>query len=282
MIDGFDDITLHRFAFHIMAMILLGCLALLPRASHAHTLVIEGLAEPPLKWSRFGKPQGIDVDILTEVLREMGIDDYVFRFVDSGRRLLRNAETGESDIVMSLSRNDTREKYLLYPAESHISLDWRFAVRAADRDYIHYDTLDDLAPYRIGAAAGYSYTPAFWESDLDIITVARNDLLIPMLLENRVDVVPVNYLTTVYSAVQKGWCNKIAFLPHPLRRARYYNPFSRASVYPDKALFLRRYDEIIREMREDGRLEAIVAHYIGPNRIEGAHQSLTGPQTSTQ
>ncbi|WP_083607434.1 ABC transporter substrate-binding protein [Thalassospira sp. TSL5-1] len=266
----------------MMAMILLGCFMLLPRAGYAHTLVIEGLTEPPLKWSSFGKPQGIDVDILSEVLGEMGISDYVFRFVDSGRRLLRNAETGESDIVMSLSRNEAREKYLLYPEESHLSLDWRFAVRASDRDYIHYKTLNDLAPYRIGAAAGYSYTPAFWKSGLDIITVARNDLLIPMLLEKRVDVVPVNYLTTVYCALQKGQRDKIAFLTQPLRRAPYYNPFSRASVYPDKGLFLKRYDNIIRKMRDDGRLQAIVARYLGPDGIDGEHVTLASPQTSTR
>ncbi len=255
---------------------------LLPHASYARTLVIEGLSEPPLKWSHAAKPSGIDVDIMTEALREMGITDYEFHFVDSGRRLLRNAKIGETDIVMSLSHTAEREKYLFYPEESYLSLDWRFAVRAAERDHIHYKTLNDLAPYRIGAAAGYSYTPDFWESNLDIITVIRNDLLIPMLLENRVDVVPVNYLTTIYGAVQKGIRNKIAFLGKPLRRAPYYNAFSQASDYPDKSLFLARYDKIIRKMREDGRLKAIFARYLGPNAVDGPCRDSPSPQTDTR
>ncbi|NIZ03888.1 substrate-binding periplasmic protein [Thalassospira lucentensis] len=236
--------------------------------AHARKLLIEGLEEPPLKWLSGKKPQGIDVDIMTEILREMDINDYEFRFVDSGRRLLYNAKQGFSDIVLTLSQNKERSGYLLYPEENHLLLDWRFAIRAEDVDAIHFDDYSDLRAYRIGAAAGYSYTPTFWGSELDIETVARNDLLIPMLLENRFDVVPVNYLSTVYEVLQNGSRSKIAFLNKPLRRAAYYNTFSRASDYPDKEMFLARYDEILREMRHDGRLVAIFKRYLGPDGVE--------------
>jgi len=255
-----------RRAVQLLAVIAGLIMAQIP--AHARTLLIEGLSEPPLKWLSGKNPRGIDVDIMREVLREMDIKDYEFRFVDSGKRLLHNARLGYSDIVLTLSQNDERSAYLLYPDENHLLLDWRFAIRADDVRTIHFDQYSDLRAYRVGAAAGYSYTPTFWNSDLDIETVARNDLLIPMLLENRFDIVPVNYLSTVYETIQNGSRTKIAFLNNPLRRAAYYNPFSRASDYPDKEVFLAQYDEILRDMRHDGRLLTIFRRYLGPDGVD--------------
>lgn len=237
-------------------------------SAHARTLIIEGVEERPLKWLAHETPRGIDVDIMTEVLKQMGISDFTFRFVESGRRLSHNAKVGDSDIVLSLSRNASRNKYLLYPQEAHLLLDWRFAIRAEDRNRIRFTDFSDLLPYRVGAAAGYSYTPTFWNSGLTIEPVIRNDLLIPMLLKRRLDLVPVNYLSTVFELIQSGQRDKIAFLYPPLRRAAYYNPFSLASDYPDKEKFVARYDEIIREMRKDGRLLAIMERYLGPDGLE--------------
>ncbi|KZB72123.1 MULTISPECIES: ABC transporter substrate-binding protein [Thalassospira] len=242
------------------------CLILLSyRTPLARTLVIEGVEEAPLKWLGHEEAMGIDVDIMTEVLTTMGVSDYVFRFVDTGSRLLHNAKSGNSDIILTLSMNDRRTKYLMYPDEAHLLLDWRFAVRAEDKNKIRFDDFTDLERLRIGAAADYSYTSSFWNSGLDIQTVARSDLLIPMLLQKRFDVVPVNYLNTIYHSLQNRYRDRVAFLYPPLRRAPYYNVFSRASDYPGKEAFLEEYDKIIREMRDDGRLLRIFERYLGPD-----------------
>ncbi len=244
------------------------CAVTFSTVSHARTLIIEGLSEAPLKWMVDGDPRGIDIDIMTEVLNDMGITDYRFQLVDNGRRLLHNAQTGNSDIVLTLSQNSERSQYLNYPEEAHLLLDWRFAVRAEDRDRITFNDFSDLARHRVGAAAEYSYTDTFWQSGLDIEVVAKNDLLIPMLLQNRFDVVPVNYLSTLYETLRSGQREKIAFIYPPLRRAPYYNVFTTASNYPDKDGFLERYDQIIREMRNDGRLATIFQDYLGPDGLD--------------
>ncbi len=218
------------------------CVIAFPLAANARTLIIEGLSEAPLKWMVDRDPRGIDIDIMTEELNAMGI----------------------SDIILTLSQNAERSQYLQYPDEAHLLLDWRFAVRIEDRDRITFSDFSDLARHRVGAAAEYSYTDTFWQSGLDIEIVAKNDLLIPMLLENRFDVVPVNYLSTLYETLRNGQREQIAFIYPPLRRAPYYNVFSKASDYPDKDAFLKRYDQIIREMRNDGRLATIFQDYLGP------------------
>ncbi|MHC8495228.1 substrate-binding periplasmic protein [Thalassospira sp. SM2505] len=265
-----NDTSLQRHAIYQMGCVFFALCVLLfsYHTAAARTLIIECLNEPPLKWSSNNKPLGIDVDIMTEVLREMGITDFTFRFVDTGRRLLHNAKQGDSDIVLTLSLNDERARYLLYPDEAHLLLDWRFAIRKEDKNHIRFSDFSDLANLRIGAAAGYSYTQAFWNSGLDIETVARNDLLIPMLLQQRFDAVPVNYLSTVFETIQSGERSRIAFLYPPLRRAAYYNPFSKASDYPDKKQFLNEYNRVIREMRSDGRLLAIFERYLGPDGLD--------------
>ncbi|WP_297018725.1 ABC transporter substrate-binding protein [Thalassospira sp.] len=247
----------------ISALATVMLLFVMSQQAMARTLIIEGLEEAPLKWMGHEEAKGIDIDIMTEVLNTMGISDYVFRFVDTGSRLLHNARNGTSDIVLTLSMNNKRAKYLMYPDEAHLLLDWRFAVRAEDKDAIRFEEFSDLSNVRIGAAADYSYTSAFWNSGLDIQTVARNDLLIPMLLQKRFDAVPVNYLNTIYDSLQNRYRDKVAFLYPPLRRAPYYNVFSRASDYPGKDAFLADYDKIIREMRDDGRLLEIFERYLG-------------------
>ena len=260
---------IYRAIYQVLFVYVALCTILLagPDVS-ARPLIIEGVSEPPLKWLSPDGPKGIDVDIMTTVLGDMGINDFTFHFVDTGNRLLHNAEHGFSDIVLTLSRNIERSKYLQYPNEAHLLLDWRFVIRAEDARHIRFEDFRDLAPYRIGAATGYSYTPAFWKAELNIETVARNDLLIPMLLENRFDVVPVNYLSTVYDTIQTGKRDQLTFLFPPLRRAAYYNPFSKASDYPDKDGFLENYDRTIRAMRDDGRLLTILERYLGQDGLD--------------
>ena len=109
-----------NFFRHMTCVCAVLCVVILSsQAAFARTLVIEGLSEPPLKWLSQDVPRGIDVDIMTEVLDEMDITDFTFHFVDSGRRLLHNAEHGFSDITLTLSLNDERSQYLLYPNEAY-------------------------------------------------------------------------------------------------------------------------------------------------------------------
>jgi len=167
--QGFRDLGLCLCA--AVCLILLSC-----KTPWARTLVIEGLEETPLKWVGHEEPMGIDIDIMTEVLSTMGIRDYVFRFVDTGSRLLHNARNGTSDITLTLSMNTERAEFLLYPNEAHLLLDWRFAIRAEDQEKIRFEEFSDLARVRIGAAAEYSYTSTFWNSGLDIQTAIATRL----------------------------------------------------------------------------------------------------------
>jgi polar amino acid transport system substrate-binding protein len=256
-----------KAVYRLFVSLLIGLLVLfLPGPSSARPLIIEGLSEAPLKWQDGTRIRGIDIDIMKAVLDEMQISEFEFRLVSSGNRLLYNARNGASDIVLSLSQSSERQKFLEYPAQAHLLLDWRFAIRKADRNRISFRNFSDLAGLHIGAAASFSYSPAFWNSGLDIETVAKNDLLIPMLLHGRFDIVPLNYMTSLYKARQDGIADNLIFLYPPIRQAAYYNVWSKASTYDGKQIFQQKYDDIIRKMRNDGTLAAIIERYIGPQK----------------
>lgn len=253
--------------------LLIGLIVLLPFRGMARPLIIEGLSEAPLKWQDKGKIRGIDIDIMKAVLAEMHITEFEFRLVPSGNRLLYNARVGESDIVLSLSQSTERQEFLYYPNEAHLLLDWRFAIRKEDRNRISFNDFNDLANLHIGAAAGFSYTPAFWNSGLNIETVAKNNLLIPMLLRGRFDTVPLNYMTSLYEAREEGIADKLVFLYPPIRQAAYYNVWSKASTYGGKQDFQKRYDAIIRKLQHDGTIAAIIENYLGPLNDPNRHYS---------
>lgn len=252
----------------------LGILFILPVSpAQSRPLIIEGLSEAPLKWQQDGEIRGVDIDIMKAVLAEMQISDYEFRLVPSGNRLLYNARTGASDIVLSLSLSPERQEFLDYPNEAHLLLDWRFAIRKTDIDRISFNDFSDLAGLHIGAAAGFSYTPAFWNSGLNIETVAKNNLLIPMLLRGRFDIVPLNYMTSLYEAQQDGLADQLVFLYPPIRQAAYYNVWSKASRYHGKEIFQRRYDAIIDRFQKDGTIAAIIESYLGTEGPRKIHYS---------
>jgi len=242
-----------------LALCLLVLLAALPAG--ARTLLIGATVDPPLKWPEAGTARGIDVEILSAILPEIGVTDWEFRFYDSGQRLQEEGRTGKVDMLASFSRNPEREAYLAYPTESHISLSWRFMVRAEDAGRIRYDSYDDLKGLAVGATRGVSYTDAFWKAGLDLRVITTEEPHLPMLLAGRIDVVPMVDLKARYLAKQAGVTERIALLPKALRTADYFHVWSRASTYPDRDRLLRDFDQALQRMKADGRLKAIIERY---------------------
>lgn len=91
--------------------------------------------------------------------------------LDSGARLTRNAEGGVYDLLLSHSYKPERTRYLLYPTQAHIRHSWHFFVRKVDMSKIHYQTLADLKPWRIGVTKDFSYTPS-WRQPWPILPIA--------------------------------------------------------------------------------------------------------------
>ncbi|WP_168188271.1 ABC transporter substrate-binding protein [Hahella sp. CCB-MM4] len=229
--------------------------------AQARKLVIAGVEEAPLKMYFNRDYYGIDIDVIREALKRMGVD-FRFTLIDVGARMLRMAELGQVDMVIAVSRKPSREAYLYYPEASYLELTWHFFIRKEDADKIHFDRLSDLKGHRIGATKGYAYTKDFWSSRLRLMEVNSNEQQIPLLMAGRIDAVPLNTLVSRYELKLAGLQDKVIFLPNPLSSASYYNAFSRHSTYPDIEGLVQRYSDTIQEMKADGTIGEIFNKYL--------------------
>ncbi|WP_428688107.1 substrate-binding periplasmic protein [Roseibium sp.] len=228
----------------------------------ARDLVILATPEEPYKFLDSGVYKGIDIEVIDEVMKRLGVT-YRVELIESGTRIQQEARTGRADMLLLFSKKKDRLDYLIYPRESYLDISWNFFIRAEDEGRIKYERFDDLKDLQIGITQDFAYTPDFLKSGLDFQTVTRNNLQIGMLLAKRLDAVPMNAISTLYEEKKAGRLDKLSYLPKPLITKPYYNVFARASTYPDIEDLAARYDETIRAMKADGTLDAILIKYLG-------------------
>jgi polar amino acid transport system substrate-binding protein len=248
--------------FIFVLVILMGLLSPVWAQIPPREIILGAVPEAPLKWSLQGRPVGIDIDIMDQILPRLGAVGYKVRFFDSSVRLLTEVETGRVDVVLSLSYNAERARYLDYPNESHVDLDWRFFIRTETAQRIRYETLDDLRGLRVGATEGFAYTPEFWAAGLNLDRVTDDSLQLRKLAQGRIDIVPMQTLKAMFAIRGTALAGRLRVLPKPLRSAPYYHAWSKqADLGPDRAGVLAQYDRLLRQMKDDGRLAAIIARY---------------------
>ena len=239
--------------------------------------LIEGIIEPPLRWyDENHELRGIDIDIITLALTKMKdiIPRYKIRLLESSPRLTINWQEGKSDMVFSYSKKEEREKYLYYANVSHITQSYSFFLK---KDFVasqkrkgrevKFQDYSDLKDYTFAATKSVAYTPEFWkyvnDGTLKTSLVVHNELTMRMLLHGRVDIIPHNLIPGFWIAEQGGYSDQIMALPKPLKEKKYYNTFVKKSDYPGIAdqTIIKRYDEVITAMKENGDIKRIMRKY---------------------
>lgn len=237
------------------------CLLGLSSFSQARELLIVGTAEAPLKMQNGDVFSGIDIDVVQEAMRRLGIE-HRFILVESGSRMLQMLMQGQADMAMSLSHSPDREALAYYPDESYLHLNWNFFIHRDNVGRIYFHSLADLQGLRIGATQGYAYTEEFWGAGLELDLVTQNELQLAKLRAKRIDAVPLNTIATRYELRRLGWRSDITFLLPPLRSAAYYNVFSRISDHPSLPQLVADYSQAIADMKADGTIARIMARYL--------------------
>lgn len=250
----------------IIPLTMLG-IVLIFNFSFARDFIIAGIPEEPNRWVDVdGNYRGIDIDIIDYIMNKMGIK-YKIILEDSSMRLKKKWEMNEPeyDMVFTYSKKKEREEKLYYAKESHIFFSWNLFYRKKDEGKYKFETFEDLKGLKIGMTKGFSYTAEFWEAaekglfEKDI--VVRNKLQIKKLLGGRFDLVPLNTQVTLYEAKENNFLNLIGYLKKPIKSKPYYNTFVKASDYPDLDKIREYYDIILKEMKEDGTLDEMLAKY---------------------
>ncbi len=153
----------------------------------ARPFTILSTISPPYKYvDENNKPAGLHVDVWMIIFKELGID-YKFEFVNwSSKKVKLEIEKGSFEMHFSLSKNEERLKWYIYPVESYLTHTYNFFIRAEDKDRIRYETLDDLKGLQVGATESYSYTKEFWEAGLLLDVIVYKDLQLHKLIYQRI------------------------------------------------------------------------------------------------
>lgn len=242
-----------------------------PGKKEVRPFMIGGIPERPLKFEENGKIQGIDIEILEYIMKQMDIK-YQIVLVKSSKRLKRSWESDKSgmfDMFITFSQKKSRLPFLYFPEESHLSLTWNFFIRKEDEGKITYSgAFTDFKGYTMGMTEGVAYTDALWKAAIDgtigVDYTVSHTLQIEKLLRKRVDVIPCNSMVMLYEARQDGYAQKISFLENPLKKQKYYNAFAKNSSYPGIEKIKKQYDIELRKMKEAGIIENILKKYLGP------------------
>jgi len=148
------------------------------------TLRVAMVNWPPAKIVENGRFGGTDVLMLEEVAKQIGI---VLEYVECPwRRCLVMIEHGDVDLISSITKSPTRERYLRFIEPPYRNgYDIYFYTQGPDlRRY------EDLADLTIGFIRGSAYFDRFDEDQsLAKFAVTREDQLIEMLSKGRLDVV---------------------------------------------------------------------------------------------
>jgi len=232
----------------------------------AQELIIGGIPEEGMRVKTDeGLYAGFDVDVIDYIMKELKIPYKILLF-DSSPRLKDSWINGNDlDMVFTYSVNTDREAYLIYPKESHIQLSHHFFILKKNEGKIIYNTFEDFKGLKVGITQGWAYTPEFWQAvgsgifQSDVQPVGERQ--IKKLLAGRFDIAPLPTYSTLYDAKNKGYADQITYLPKPLKSEPYYNTFVKKSNYPGLRELVDQYDRILKNMKDDGTLNAIITKY---------------------
>ncbi|RMF12899.1 MAG: amino acid ABC transporter substrate-binding protein [Gammaproteobacteria bacterium] len=174
------------------------------------------------------------------------------------KRALHDLETGEVDASAAWRMTEARASRFLFSGEAvYQGENVFFYAKAAPFDW---QTLEDLAQYRIGGVRGYAYSAEFESAakagKLSVFRVNDEKSLVTMLLAGRIDVFPADRQVgrAMLDALPLQQAEQITFHPKPLTRKPLY-----LLVRKDEKgrALIERFDRGLRTLIESGRLKQI-------------------------
>jgi polar amino acid transport system substrate-binding protein len=259
-----------RILMTIRFFVLLACLIVLPWSPGA---LAQGGKDAPgkLRYVVFhappfmiysegaeGEASGIDVEIVREIARRLGLD--VELVACPWLRCLSLMEQGEADILSSAYKKPEREVFMRYFAAPFLdSLPIAFYFcredgRAVDR----YEDLYALSS--VGVLKGASYFPRF-DADKAIrkYEVVSQDQLFPMLAAGRIQAVAGYVPTENFRLIAEGYKGRIVRSAYVFEEeALVYMAMSRRSPLAGR---FEEFDAVNEALIREGFIKAVVEKY---------------------
>lgn len=129
----------------------------LPVSALADKLVFATTDWPPYIISGKDKPTGMDVEIVLEVCKRLGIEPKIH--VLPWKRAIQYAKNGNADAIFAIRKTEERAKFLYYPSDP-INLE-RTVILTQKGSGVKVAGPDDLKGKKVGVVMGYKYGPKF-------------------------------------------------------------------------------------------------------------------------
>lgn len=123
-----------------------------------HVLKVVTSEYPPYEFLEGGEVKGTDTRTIRQVLYAMGYQPEIR--ILPWARAEASTRAGTSDMIYSLTYSRNRDRYYHFTAPISQARDVFFKLESRD---LEWQELDDLAGFRIGLSAAYSYDPEFME-----------------------------------------------------------------------------------------------------------------------
>jgi polar amino acid transport system substrate-binding protein len=203
----------------------------------------------PYNWMENGKLVGLDAELVGHLVRRTGAEPL---FLPSSWNRVRIAlDKGQVDAAFQFIPLPERfEKY--HMVGPYRVGDTVFACRKGKA--VAFNTLDDLAGWRIGAVQGFTYGGGFEQSTTLTVerAAANNRQLVRMLAAERVDFILIDRLTLLYNARTEGLIERFDILPTPLTKVQRY-----VALPLDRAGKAEQLNAALAEAEADGSMQAI-------------------------
>ncbi|MFM2068441.1 MAG: hypothetical protein RLZZ584_3350 [Pseudomonadota bacterium] len=228
--DGYDGHPTRRVAA-VALMLPLLCAAGPAQAVDGCTRVVFSAHPdyPPYHWAEGDRLLGASVMLTGRLLDELGVP-WEARFVGPWPRVLKSAEYGEIDLVVSLKRTTEREVYLAYTSTP--AFPNPMAVFVARARPLKFDGPQDLVGKRGGRSAGDRFGEAFDRYVAQHLTLEDADSLainFAKLAAGRIDYVVTGLYTGRAHLLQFDLAERITALPRPVNEGEVHHGFSRRS-----------------------------------------------------
>lgn len=222
--------TLKRLVAGLAHAVALSCLSIgLAHAQCKRVVISANPDYPPYHWAEGDRIVGASIALTGRILDELGVA-WEARNVGPWPRVLKQAEYGQIDLVVSLKPTPEREAYLSFtPSPAFPNPMALFTLKT---QAFKFDTYSDLVGKRGGRTAGDRFGEAFdryAEQSLkleDAITLHSN---FQKLLAERIDFVVTGLYTGRAQLLREGLADRIGPLPRLVNDGFIHHGFVRRS-----------------------------------------------------
>ncbi|MBL8482713.1 MAG: transporter substrate-binding domain-containing protein [Rhodocyclaceae bacterium] len=241
-------------ALRLAVIAITGGLVQVPAEAQCTRLIMSAHPDyPPYQWKEEDRIVGASVDVVGRILDELGVT-WRAEFVGPWKRVLKSAESGQIDLVLSLRDTPERREYLAFSTAPSFPNPTAVFV-AADRKF-DYRGWDDLRGRRGGIAAGDKFGVDFDRYAGQYLHLEETDTPLTnfhKLLGGRLDYVLTGLYTGRAQLAGVGLEQRIVALQPVVNVSNIHLGFALNS--PCRAL-LPKIDARLREYAHNGTAEA--------------------------